>query len=103
LQLSYIALRSHCISSFKAITTGTIPGFIDVILNVDSKELSEDNLVTQMKNSNKKIIFYGDDTWIKLFPNHFMRHDGTTSFFVTDYIEVKYISLIFIRHLLHSD
>jgi ethanolaminephosphotransferase len=86
----HTALKSHCILYFKAITSGTIPGFIDVILNVDSKELSEDNLVTQMKNSNKKIIFYGDDTWIKLFPNHFVRQDGTTSFFVTDYIEVKY-------------
>ncbi|XP_028398311.1 GPI ethanolamine phosphate transferase 2-like [Dendronephthya gigantea] len=72
----------------KAITTGTIPGFIDVILNVDSKELHEDNLVEQMKKSNKRIIFFGDDTWIKLFPNYFQRQDGTTSFFVSDYTEV---------------
>ena len=85
---------------FKAITTGTIPGFIDVILNVDSKELSEDNLVTQMKRSNKTMVFYGDDTWIKLFPDHFVRHDGTTSFFVTDYTEVKSMHCVYsIRQL----
>lgn len=41
-----------------------------------------------MKKSKKKIIFFGDDTWIKLFPNYFQRHDGTTSFFVSDYTEV---------------
>lgn len=82
---------------FKAITTGTIPGFVDVILNVDSKQLSEDNLVTQMKNSKRKIVFYGDDTWIRLFPNHFLRHDGTTSFFVTDYTEV-YVLLLFAHY-----
>ena len=31
---------------------------------------------------------FGDDTWLKLFPNHFDRSDGTTSFFVSDYTEV---------------
>ena len=40
-------------------------------------------------NSEKRIIFFGDDTWIKLFPDHFDRHDGTTSFFVTDFTEVR--------------
>lgn len=60
-------------------------------MNIDSNELSEDNLIAQTKQSNKKVIFYGDNTWIKLFPNHFRRHDGTTSFFVSDYTEVKRI------------
>ncbi len=26
---------------------------------------------------------YGDDTWLKLFPNIFSRVDGTSSFFVS--------------------
>ncbi len=26
---------------------------------------------------------YGDDTWLKLFPNTFSRADGTSSFFVS--------------------
>ncbi|KAJ8387382.1 hypothetical protein AAFF_G00157590 [Aldrovandia affinis] len=38
--------------------------------------------------SGKRIIFYGDDTWVRLFPKLFMEHDGTTSFFVSDYTEV---------------
>ena len=73
----------------QALTTGGIPGFIDVVLNLDSKSLQEDNLISQMKIANKKLVFYGDDTWLKLFPGHFVRTDGTTSFFVTDYTEVQ--------------
>ncbi|XP_064624734.1 GPI ethanolamine phosphate transferase 2-like [Lineus longissimus] len=74
----------------KALATGGIPGFVDVVLNFDSSELQEDNLITQLRHSGRKIIFYGDDTWIRLFPDHFQRTDGTTSFFVTDYTEVDY-------------
>ena len=59
-----------------------------MVFNMDSEFLQEDNLISQMKSANKKIIFYGDDTWMRLFPEHFERTDGTTSFFVTDYTEV---------------
>ena len=69
--------------------TGSIPGFIDVVLNFNTNALLEDNLLSQFYRAGKKIIFYGDDTWIKLFPGHFLRHDGTTSFYVTDYTEVN--------------
>ncbi|XP_075899504.1 GPI ethanolamine phosphate transferase 2, catalytic subunit [Nelusetta ayraudi] len=72
----------------KAITTGSIPGFIDVVMNLNSPALLEDNLIWQAKTAGKRIIFYGDDTWVRLFPKHFMEHDGTTSFFVSDYTEV---------------
>lgn len=72
----------------QAITTGSIPGFIDVVMNLNSPALLEDNLIWQAKTAGKKIIFYGDDTWIRLFPKHFMEQDGTTSFFVSDYTEV---------------
>ena len=68
--------------------SGTIPGFIDVILNFGSKELQEDNLIEQWKRHNRNVIMYGDDTWLKLFPNHFSRSEGTTSFFVSDFTEV---------------
>ena len=60
-----------------------------MVFNLDSKSLQEDSLINQMKLADKRILFYGDDTWIKLFPEHFVRMDGTTSFFVTDYTEVK--------------
>lgn len=59
-----------------------------MVFNMDSEFLQEDNLISQMKFANKKIVFYGDDTWMRLFPEHFERTDGTTSFFVTDYTEV---------------
>uniref|UniRef100_A0A3B1JKF2 Phosphatidylinositol glycan anchor biosynthesis class G (EMM blood group) n=1 Tax=Astyanax mexicanus TaxID=7994 RepID=A0A3B1JKF2_ASTMX len=72
----------------KALTTGSIPGFIDVVMNLNSPALLEDNLIWQAKNAGKRIIFYGDDTWVRLFPKHFMEYDGTTSFFVSDYTEV---------------
>ncbi|XP_073676295.1 GPI ethanolamine phosphate transferase 2-like [Garra rufa] len=72
----------------KALTTGSIPGFIDVVMNLNSPALLEDNLIWQAKSAGKRIIFYGDDTWVRLFPKQFMEHDGTTSFFVSDYTEV---------------
>ncbi|KAJ8343991.1 hypothetical protein SKAU_G00313200 [Synaphobranchus kaupii] len=72
----------------KALTTGSIPGFMDVVMNLNSPALLEDNLLWQAKAAGKKIIFYGDDTWVRLFPKHFMEYDGTTSFFVSDYTEV---------------
>ncbi|XP_074086216.1 GPI ethanolamine phosphate transferase 2 isoform X2 [Macrotis lagotis] len=72
----------------KALMTGSIPGFIDAVMNFNSPVLLEDNLIGQAKTAGKRIIFYGDDTWIKLFPKHFIEYDGTTSFFVSDFREV---------------
>ncbi|XP_006919115.1 GPI ethanolamine phosphate transferase 2 isoform X4 [Pteropus alecto] len=72
----------------KALVTGSLPGFVDVIRNLNSPALLEDNVITQAKAAGKRMIFYGDDTWVKLFPKHFVEYDGTTSFFVSDYTEV---------------
>ena len=72
----------------KAITTGSIPSFLDVILNIDegdesSSLASQDTWLAQMKAKNTgKLVMYGDDTWLKLFPGTFDRADGTSSFFV---------------------
>lgn len=41
---------------FKALTTGGIPGFVDVVLNFDSKSLLEDNMITQMKRAGMLIL-----------------------------------------------
>lgn len=30
-----------------------------------------------------KMVMLGDETWIKLFPGLFTRHDGVSSFFVS--------------------
>ncbi|OXB53228.1 hypothetical protein ASZ78_000320, partial [Callipepla squamata] len=74
----------------KALMTGSIPGFIEVVVNLNSPALMNDNLIWQAKAAGKRIIFYGDDTWVKLFPKHFVEYDGTTSFFVSDFTEVDY-------------
>lgn len=79
---------TSCISP-QALTTGSIPGFIDVVMNLNSPALLEDNLIWQAKTAGKRIIFYGDDTWVRLFPKHFVEYDGTTSFFVSDFTEVS--------------
>jgi ethanolaminephosphotransferase len=77
----------------KAITTGSIPSFVDVILNFAESDTTstlatQDTWLAQIKakdfDSGKgKLIMYGDDTWLKLFPNVFERADGTSSFFVS--------------------
>ncbi|KAF6372296.1 phosphatidylinositol glycan anchor biosynthesis class G [Rhinolophus ferrumequinum] len=72
----------------KALMTGSLPGFVDVIRNLNSPSVREDNVLTQARAAGKRIFFYGDDTWVKLFPKHFVEYDGTTSFFVSDYTEV---------------
>ena len=69
-------------------TTGSIPGFIDVVMNFNAQSLLEDSVVTQLHRHGRRLVFYGDDTWLKLYPEQFIRTDGTTSFFVSDYTEV---------------
>lgn len=70
---------------------GMIPNFFDIVLNFGSTRLFQDNILKQMFKAGKKIVFYGDDTWIKLFPDLFYRYEGTTSFFVTDFVEVRIV------------
>jgi len=73
----------------KAITTGSIPSFLDVILNFAESDTTstlanQDTWLAQIKNKNNgKLVMYGDDTWLKLFPDTFARADGTSSFFVS--------------------
>ncbi|KAG0310596.1 major facilitator super transporter protein [Dissophora globulifera] len=97
----------------KALTTGTVPGFLDAILNIAESDqsstlASQDNWIAQLTRSpsqranaagssgsevnetvqNRQIGFFGDDTWIKLFPGLFFRSEGTSSFFAMDTVEV---------------
>lgn len=83
----------------KGITLGTTPSFLDAILNIaDDKDqsqglLDQDNWLSQYRNSgdqSKVMKFFGDDTWLKLFPNFFNSTDGTNSFFVNDFYEVDH-------------
>ncbi|KAL9122979.1 MAG: hypothetical protein Q9187_000463 [Circinaria calcarea] len=65
----------------KAITTGSIPSFLDVILNFAESDSSsslahQDSWPTQLQSKpGGRLVFYGDDTWLKLFPNAFFRAD----------------------------
>ncbi|KAI7864701.1 alkaline-phosphatase-like protein [Spinellus fusiger] len=80
----------------KALTTGTIPSFLDAILNIAESDTSssleyQDSWLYQLKHArNNTIHFFGDDTWIRLFPGLFTKQDGTTSFYVSDTVQVDY-------------
>lgn len=70
-------------------TTGSIPSFLDLILNFAESDTSsslatQDTWLAQMKAKDSgKLVMYGDDTWLKLLPSTFDRADGTSSFFVS--------------------
>jgi ethanolaminephosphotransferase len=69
-------------------TTGSVPSFLDVILNIAESDTTstlayQDTWLAQLKARGDRLVMYGDDTWLKLFPGMFDRADGTTSFFVS--------------------
>ncbi|KAJ5806133.1 GPI ethanolamine phosphate transferase 2 [Penicillium pulvis] len=77
----------------KAMTTGSVPSFLDVILNIAESDTTstlvfQDTWLAQLRARGDRLVMYGDDTWLKLFPGMFERSDGTTSFFVSDFVEV---------------
>ncbi|CAG8455086.1 13366_t:CDS:2 [Ambispora gerdemannii] len=52
----------------KALTTGTLPTFIDAGTNFAGSAIDEDNLIYQLWKNGQNIAFMGDDTWTSLFP-----------------------------------
>ncbi|KAJ8294551.1 GPI ethanolamine phosphate transferase 2 [Rhodotorula toruloides] len=79
----------------KALTTGSNPTFLDSILNVVEESVTSaafervDSWVRQMAMQGKKIVFAGDDTWLRLFPKEWFNWtDGVSSFFVSDTVTV---------------
>ncbi|XP_050371365.1 GPI ethanolamine phosphate transferase 2 isoform X2 [Argentina anserina] len=83
----------------KAMVSGAIGGFLDVALNFNTQAMVDDNLLGQFLKIGWKMVMLGDETWLKLFPGLFMRHDGVTSFFVKDTVQVdQNVS----RHLDHE-
>eukprot|EP01041_Mallomonas_annulata_P006157 gene6157-12467_t len=64
----------------KALTTGTLPTFIDIGSNFDSAEILEDNFITQMRTANKSLTFMGDDTWSSVYPHSFQSAHPFDSF-----------------------
>src|SRR6266542_3540617 len=55
----------------KALTTGTLPTFIDAGSNFAGSSIDEYNMIDQLIGQGKKIAFMGDDTWVSLFPDQF--------------------------------
>ncbi|KAG8373430.1 hypothetical protein BUALT_Bualt11G0023500 [Buddleja alternifolia] len=74
----------------KAMVSGAIGGFLDVASNFNTQAFLDDNLIAQFLKIGWKMVMLGDETWLKLFPNMFSRHDGVSSFFVKDTIQVDY-------------
>ncbi|OQR78638.1 GPI ethanolamine phosphate transferase 2-like [Tropilaelaps mercedesae] len=73
----------------KSILSGVVPGYADIIVNLDASRMSTDNVIYQAHSQLKRSYFFGDDTWLKLFPaEYFSKYEGTTSFYVNDYTEV---------------
>ncbi|BGO98544.1 GPI ethanolamine phosphate transferase 2 [Rhodotorula toruloides] len=79
----------------KALTTGSNPTFLDSILNVVEESITSasfervDSWVKQIAMQGKKVVFAGDDTWLRLFPKEwFDWTDGVSSFFVSDTVTV---------------
>ncbi|XP_071767756.1 GPI ethanolamine phosphate transferase 3, catalytic subunit [Centroberyx gerrardi] len=68
----------------KGFTTGSLPTFIDVGNNFASSAILEDNLIHQLGQIGKRVVFMGDDTWESLFPKKFYRSLPFPSFNVKD-------------------
>lgn len=66
------------------LTTGSLPTFIDVGSNFASSEINEDNIIDQVLSNNKSVVFMGDDTWVKIYPDRFVRSYPYDSFNVWD-------------------
>lgn len=53
----------------KALTTGSLPTFIDIGSNFNSYAISEDSIPLQAKLNSRNVTFIGDDTWLGLYPD----------------------------------
>lgn len=77
--------------SLQSITTGTVPNFIDVVLNFGDAAIAIDSIIHQLTTNHtqqppRRIVFAGDDTWTKLFPHQFVRQlANRDSLYVNDF------------------
>lgn len=55
----------------KGLMTGSLPTFIDAGANFASSAVGEDHLLRQIQSQYDSIYFFGDDTWVNLFPDSF--------------------------------
>jgi len=80
----YADAPTTTLQRLKALSTGSLPTFIDFSLNLKGHEIFEDSLPHQMAASNKSTTFLGDDTWLGLYPRYFNTVMAFPSFNVKD-------------------
>lgn len=69
----------------KALTTGSLPTFIDAGSNFDSYMIEDDNIVRQLHSRGKSVVVLGDDTWLSLFDERLIsQHFTYPSFNIKD-------------------
>ncbi|KAI9209558.1 uncharacterized protein BJ171DRAFT_484388 [Polychytrium aggregatum] len=68
----------------KAITTGTLPTFVDIGKNFGGSLVSEDNIMDQLKTLGRKSVVIGDDTWEGIYPQSIHESYPYPSFDVWD-------------------
>lgn len=68
----------------KGMTTGSLPTFIDAGMNFGAPEISEDNLLDQVRKFGGNIVTLGDDVWDSLFPGRSLRKYPFPSFNIYD-------------------
>nr|FAA01290.1 TPA: GPI-ethanolamine phosphate transferase homolog [Colletotrichum incanum] len=86
------ALPTLTVSRLKALTQGTAQSFLDAWVNVaNSPDMirleGEDTWLSRLKASRgykQKVVFYGVDMWLDLYPDIFDRYEGFYGFYMPD-------------------
>ncbi|XP_029389266.1 GPI ethanolamine phosphate transferase 3 isoform X3 [Mus pahari] len=81
---SHVDPPTTTMQRLKALTTGSLPTFIDAGSNFASHAIVEDNLIQQLNRAGRRVVFMGDDTWRDLFPGAFSQAFFFSSFNVRD-------------------
>ncbi|KAL3310701.1 hypothetical protein Ciccas_010727 [Cichlidogyrus casuarinus] len=87
-EYSRIQAPSVTLPRIKAITSGRVPQFMDVLSNFGDNAMQSDTWLSILNQKGWKLRFFGDETWLRLFPKLFAQSDPVSSLFVTDFIEV---------------
>ncbi|CRL02295.1 CLUMA_CG015105, isoform A [Clunio marinus] len=82
----FVSLPTVTKPRIKALTSGTIPSFLDVAMNFGNDEMKIDTFLHQLHRRKEKIVLAGDDTWrmFRFFDRDYANRD---SLFVNDFYE----------------
>lgn len=80
-------------------TTGANPSFLDLFLNLADSEdaltlVHEDSWLHRLKAKDpaRKLAFYGEHTWLQLFPSMFDRSDTVSTFYLpVGYLQSRFL------------